>query len=146
LARPAPPAIELSLSQPVAGDVLSIKVTTDARFSYLYVAYVQADGTVAHLVQPTGLVPSQTPPSSRLLFGDGKDGRQSFTIGAPFGHETIIAITSQSPLFNSPRPETETEREYLSALRKALIALPDGKMGPREIQAAYAGIITGPKP
>ncbi|MDE0035833.1 MAG: hypothetical protein OXU75_22230 [Deltaproteobacteria bacterium] len=46
----------------------------------------------------------------RARFGDGLEGRQKFTVAAPFGNEMIVAIASKSPLFSEDRPLVETER------------------------------------
>jgi hypothetical protein len=118
-----------------AGDTLKVAVRSPAQISYLYVAYIQADGSVVTLAQPKGVVPQPTLPNQSLVFGDGMEGRAKFTIGPPFGPEAIIAITSRSPLFDAEQPLVQTEREYLSALRRALIYKPDPALPDREVTA-----------
>jgi len=119
------------------GDTLRIEIQPPSQISYLYVAYMQADGSVVNLAQPKGLVPQPTLPGRTLVFGDGQEGRSKFTIRRPFGREMIIAIASRSPLFDEAEaPVWQTEREYLTALRRALIYKPSADMPDREVAAA----------
>jgi len=119
------------------GDTLRIEIQPPSQISYLYVAYMQADGSVVNLAQPKGLVPQPTLPGRTLVFGDGQEGRAKFTIRRPFGQEMIIAIASRSPLFDEAEaPVWQTEREYLTALRRALIYKPSADMPDREVAAA----------
>jgi papain like protease/uncharacterized protein DUF4384 len=118
------------------GDLLRIEVQTPSQANYLYVAYMQADGSVVNLVQPRGSAPKPTPPGSRLTFGDGADGRAKFTISPPFGREMVIALASRNPLFERELPSVQTEREYLSALRRALVYRPVQGMPERDVSAS----------
>jgi hypothetical protein len=70
------------------------------------------------------------------VFGDGLENRPKFTIGPPFGPEMIIALASRSPLFDAELPATQTERDYLTALRRALIYKPSPDPPDREVAAA----------
>jgi hypothetical protein len=118
-----------------SGDALNIRVRAPSQIGYLYVVYIQADGSVVQLVQPNGLVPQPTLPGQTLTFGTGAQGTQKFTIGPPFGREMIVAISSRSPLFERELPDQQTEREYLSELRRALIYKPVPDMPDREVSA-----------
>src|ERR1700733_2357639 len=131
------PAAELR-----GGDALKILVTSPAEISYLYVSYVQADGSVVHLVQPNALTPQPTIPRQTLVFGSGEAGKPKFTIGPPFGREMIIAIASRSPLFDHELPTQQTEREYLSDLRRALVYKPVQNMPDRELAATITTLRT----
>ncbi|RAI40064.1 DUF4384 domain-containing protein, partial [Rhodoplanes roseus] len=106
------------------GDALRIAVRTPSRPRYLYVSYVQVDGSLVHLAQPRGSAPEPAEAGRTLVFGDGSDGRARATVSAPFGREMIIAISSATPLFPRELPTRQTEREYLSALRRALVYQP----------------------
>jgi Papain family cysteine protease/Domain of unknown function (DUF4384) len=128
-----------------AGDTLRIAIQPPSQISFLYVSYIQADGSVVHLVQPAGIAPQPTLPGETLIFGDGAQGRDLFTIDAPFGRELIIAITSRSPLFEGPLPDRMTDREYLSALRRALSYKPDPSMPDREVSASMMALVTRPR-
>ena len=124
------------------GDTLAIEVKTRVRPAYIYISYVQADGTVVHLHQPRGTVQSATKPATKFLFGDGRQGRTHFIVSEPFGREMIVVLAAASPLFPEPLPTRQIERDYLSALRKALIYKSDPAMPDREVAAAYLGIVT----
>lgn len=125
-----------------AGDRLVIEVTTPKYPSYLYLAYVQADGTAVYLHQPTGVVPRPTPPGTTLRLGDGSGGGPTFTVGPPFGEEMIVAVAAGSPLFDEPRPRQETERAFLTAFRRAVMAALPGRSEPRHLAAAHVAITT----
>lgn len=125
-----------------AGDPLRIRVVSPQQISYLYVSYIQADGSVVHLVQPKGLVPQPTLPRQTLTFGSGEGGTPKFTISPPFGREMIIAIASRSPLFDHELAAHQTEREYLTDLRRALIYKPAPDMPDRELAATMTTLLT----
>jgi hypothetical protein len=106
-----------------AGELLSFNVQTPEFSSHVHLAYFQADGSVVNLSQSAASNLVTHAPSSRLTFGDGKEGRAAFNVQGPFGNEMVLAITTKSPLFDEKRPLVETEREFLSALREATIEL-----------------------
>lgn len=128
-----------------AGDTLKITVRSPAQISYLYVAYIQADGSVVQLQQPRGVVPASTLPNQMLVFGDGAGDQPKFTTGPPFGPEMIIALASRSPLFDAELPGTQTERDFLTALRRALIYKPSLDLPDREVAAAVQTLKTSPR-
>jgi hypothetical protein len=137
------PAIELGPTNRFRdGDPLNIAIRSPEQISYLYVSYVQADGSVVHLVQPSGLVAQPTLPRQTLNFGGGQNGGATFTVGAPFGREMIIAIASRSPLFEHALPAQQSEREYLTELRRALVYKPSPDMPDRELSASIATLQT----
>ncbi len=124
------------------GEQLIIEVKTPPVPSYLYLVYVQASGGVVYLVQPKGLAPSPQPPSRTIVLGDGSAGGPKFTIEQPYGDEMILAIASQSPLFDEGRPSPETEREFLTAFRKALLVRPTADAAKRNVSAAWIALST----
>jgi hypothetical protein len=143
LVQPGAPVIGLNgKTEFPAGDTLTVDVTSPGQIVYLYVTYIQADGSVVHLVQPQGLVPGPVTPNQHLTFGDGQDGRQKFVIQAPFGREMVVAVASRSPLFDEPLSDTQNDREYLSALRKALIYKADPAQPDRELSATIISLTT----
>jgi len=125
-----------------SGDPLVVEVTTPKEPSYIYISYVQADGSVVHLHQPTGVVQSPSRSKTKFIFGDGKDGRARFTVSKPFGREMLVVLASASPLFDKSLSDTQIEREYLSALRKALIYKTDPQLPDRNVSAAFMGLLT----
>jgi hypothetical protein len=137
------PAIDIGGSRELrSGDPLRIEVRSPGQISYLYVSYIQADGSVVHLVQPNALVPEPTLPRQTLVFGSGEGGKPKFTVGPPFGREMIIAIASRSPLFDHELPAQQPEREYLSDLRRALLYKPVPTMPDRELAATILNLQT----
>ena len=138
------PSIKFSDGQSrlVKGNTLAIDIVTPRHPSYIYISYVQADGSVVHLHQPAGPVQSPSKSKTRFVFGDGKEGRAKFTVTEPYGREMIVVLASASPLFEPKLSEEQIEREYLSALRKALIFKADPRLPDRDVSAAFLGLET----
>lgn len=124
------------------GDPLVIEVAAPDYPAYVYVSYIQANGEVVHLQQPQGPVPSPLAAKRQLVFGDGAGGGPRFTVSPPLGEEMIIVLSSASPLFDGPRPQNETERDYLTAFRKALLYKPDTATQARVIHSDYLALTT----
>ena len=142
LAQASKPAISLPKLSYQAEETLAFDVTMADFQGYLHVAYIQADGNVVNLVESDALTLSTLPPQTQLMFGDGLEGRPKFTVSAPFGNEMIVALASKSPLFADDRPLVETEREFLTALRKAIIARPDPTQPERVVSASFVTLET----
>ena len=127
------------------GEPLIIEVKTPPVPSYLYLVYVQASGGVVYLVQPRGPAPTPQPQARTIVLGDGNAGGPKFTVDGPYGDEIIIAIASQSPLFDQGRPSLETEREFLTEFRKALLVRPAADAEKRKISGAWIALTTKEK-
>ena len=127
------------------GEPLIVEVTTPPTPSYLYLVYVQASGGVVYLVQPRGPAPTPQPQARKIVLGDGSAGGPKFTIDGPYGDEMILAIASQSPLFDEGRPSPETERDFLTAFRKALLVRPSAEAGKRKVSGAWIALTTKEK-
>ena len=128
----------ISIDSPDAlreGDRLRLAVRSPAQTSYVYVVYLQVDGSVVTLGQPPGVAPQPTMAGSTVAFGDGPNG---FTISRPLGREMIIALASRTPLFEQGLLARQTEREFLSTLRRALIYKPSPAMPEPDVTAAVA--------
>lgn len=125
-----------------AGNYLRFTVTTPAYPSFLHVAYIQANGSVVHLVQPENISLTAYPPSSKIVLGDPAGQGPKFKITPPYGREMLVVISSRSPLFPALRPTEETEREFLTALRKALVANPEASAPGRHVAAGFDAIVT----
>ena len=100
------------------GDVLKVEIQVPRNARYLEAFYLQTDGNVLHLTYPAGTL--LDPARQTLIYGDGKDGRRKFTLGIPFGQETIIAVASNQPIFGQDVPATLSSTDFLAALRRAL--------------------------
>lgn len=121
-----------------AGDKLHLELQAPARPTYVYLYYFTTDEKVFILSQPKGAILQQTAAGKREEFGD-------FPVQAPYGSEMVVAITSASPLFDSQLPQIQSEREFLSALRKALIYKPVASMPDREVGATIQFLKTEAK-
>ena len=159
LEQPMRPAIRLAKKngQYVIGDVMSFEVETPNFPSFLYLVYIQTDGTVVNLLPRHGVLRKQLAAKTVIKFGDGEGGRQKFVAAAPAGGEAIIAIAARSPLEQLEELEREgngqfrlqlerdrtakaEDRLYLSTLRTALADRPDAAMISREVSADLAYI------
>ncbi|RWD81316.1 C1 family peptidase [Mesorhizobium sp.] len=132
-----PPSIAGSKKRDLnEGDALVIELSTPPVDSYLHLAYIQADGSVVHLAgSDRGL--TQYRPKSALKWGDGSNGSPFLKVAPPFGREMLVAISSKSPLFDEERPSVETEREFLTALRRAVLFGRNGEQPGRSISATF---------
>ena len=101
------------------GDALSFNVTTPSYAAYLYVSYLQADGQVVHLQRYADQKNKPLLPGTQLTLGSKGEYRIS---GPTFGAESIIVVASSVPLIAIDRPQSETEREYLTEFRIASFA------------------------
>ncbi len=124
-----------------AGGNLAMKVKTPDFPSYVYVTYLPASGDAVSLFKPRGIVPQPSPPGSVIDLGGGADPRV-FRVGPPFGPEMVLAIASASPLFADGLPATTTERDYLTAMRKALLYKPDPNQSDRVVDAGFLFLTT----
>jgi hypothetical protein len=97
---------------------------------------------VLNLVQPTVGSLTAYPPRSKIVIGDGRAGGLQFKVSAPFGRVMLIVLAGRSPIFSDLRPTHETDREFLTALRKALIATPDPLSPDRDVAAGFDAIVT----
>lgn len=129
------------------GQPFAVEIDSPPWPSYLQVVYIQADGTAVPLLQPDAAAMAATPPNSRIVIGDGKNGGPKFTVSPPYGEEIVIAVAGRSPLFAKPLPQTATEREFLTALRQAVIARPDPSLPERAFGADVTSVVTkeGPR-
>jgi hypothetical protein len=147
LAKDAGLAVQVVGAQPAqltAGDSVVVEVTTPSFPAYLYATYLQVSGDAVHLAQPVGLAPQRFAPGTKVRLGGG--GTQpTYRVGPPFGREMIMVIASASPLFQTPRPPTEIERDYLTAFRLAFLEKPKPGMPDRVVAAAFTTLATHPK-
>ncbi|WP_343057153.1 C1 family peptidase [Novosphingobium hassiacum] len=96
-----------------SGDIFGIRANASAERPWLSVIYLQADGSAVKLFR--GNVGSKP-----VTIGLGGAEETRFQVGAPFGDEMIIALSSSGPLFEATKSDYSTEREFLSGLRSAL--------------------------
>jgi hypothetical protein len=126
LARGADQGLKVNIRKPFggalnAGDQLLFEIQTPSFPSFVHVAYIQADGSVVNLTKKSesGLALPR-PPLSILSFGTGGEWGK-FSVSAPFGREMLVVLAGRNPIFSTSRPDHESEREFLTALRYALL-------------------------
>ncbi len=129
----------------MAGDPVIFDIQTPSYPSYVHVAYIQADGSVINLIQPGDGSLRTYAPSSKIIIGDNTAGGRRFFVQEPYGREMLIVLSGRSPIFPDRRPRQETERQFLTALRRALIAKPDPNAPDRDIVASFDAIVTKEK-
>ena len=96
------------------GEKLAFEIKLSSKSGYLYVDYLQANGEAIPLIRGESIKAGKT---VRL-----PQGGKQFTVQAPFGSELLVVITSPKPLIESGT-KYGNDREYLSALRQALLKL-----------------------
>ncbi len=99
------------------GEVFAVTVTGSDRYDgYLYVAYMNSRGDVAHLL-PSPLALDNTVRAGKAL-SLGNEGY--FVIGEPYGRDMIIAISTPVRLFETVPPQIQSAQEYFDLMRRAL--------------------------
>jgi serine/threonine-protein kinase len=108
---------------------------------FLYVDYFHENGDVFHLL-PEELTPENVVgPNGTIRVGSGPEAgatERVWRLSEPFGSGRIVAILSETPLYEGLRPIGESAQTYLEFLRSALVQ-PQGRMA-----FAEANIETGP--
>jgi hypothetical protein len=99
------------------GEELQLELTAGLSGGYLYVDFLQHDGTVIHLLPFEGNAQNALQANERVTIGAG-DVR--YELAAPYGTEMIYVIQTKEPLFDSLRSEVEPADVYFTQLRDAL--------------------------
>ncbi len=99
------------------GEELQLELTAGLSGGYLYVDFLQHDGTVIHLLPFEGNIQNVLQANERITIGTG-DIR--YELAAPYGTEMIYVIQTREPLFDEMRAEVEPADEYFAHLRNAL--------------------------
>ncbi|WP_226575158.1 C1 family peptidase [Acuticoccus sediminis] len=146
------------LEKVAVGDSLAFEVVSPDFPAFLYVAYLDNQGNVTNLAPRGGPLRQQVAPGTRLLYGDGREGRQSYEAALPTGDEAVIVIAAKSPIFQLEdlengdgqfvmpglatrnAPQIADDRFYLSLLRAGLNDNPDPDALAREVSAAVLHI------
>ena len=123
------------------GQGLVIEASASTAFAgYVYVDFVQHDGSVLHMMWTEQQVGRNAAAGQQFLLGTAG---QTFTIVPPFGTEMLVVVSSPTPLFNAPRPQVEDAKTYLAELETALkkATVPNAENQP---VSNYHFITTGP--
>jgi hypothetical protein len=121
------------------GDTLVVDLINRGAATALQVDYFTVTGDVIHLLPNAKERDNRLAADARRRLGDPQGGGRFWMMGEPYGHELVVAIASPRPLFEAPRPETESAHRYLPELRKALDA---AAKGPLPTPSATALVIT----
>ena len=147
LTQPNRPVVEVRAEHDLAkgGTLLKFTVKTPPYPSFLHVAYLQADGSVVNLVQPSSMALHAYPANSTVVLGDPATGGPTFHVAEPYGREMLVVTASRSPLFDTPLPDAQNARDFLTDLRAALVARPDQASPTRLVTAGFDSVITSAK-
>ncbi|MEO7221895.1 MAG: C1 family peptidase [Devosia sp.] len=122
------PQVAFVPDTPTVGDAINIGIETPGFPSYLYAAYFAADGNVLNLSQPNSADLRPKAGHTIVRFGDAEGGQVSLTVSPPVGEEMLVVVSSEKPLFGAARPDTETYRQFLSALREGVLSGEGGRV------------------
>ncbi|MHB9834563.1 serine/threonine protein kinase [Paraburkholderia terrae] len=117
------------------GDPLVVDVRTPGYDSYVNIDYYVLDGSVVHMVPGPRAKDNQAPAHYSATIGSGGD----WVVSKPFGQELVVLLITPAPLFDTPRPESESRTDYLRALDTRLKQLAS-KYGQDRIVADFAQI------
>lgn len=108
-------------NQYTQGEYLALSLTAPNQNVYVSVDYFTRDGYVVHMV-PNGLDSSNSMSAGqKLTIGDPSlPNKRNWKIQPPLGQEMVTIVSSQHPLFNQPRPESEPAAAYLPAFKQAI--------------------------
>jgi len=130
----AAPGAKAELSE---GDSLMIDVTTPGAESFITLDYYSLQANVTHLLPNPRARDSRAPPNYTATIGSlGEWG-----IGAPFGTELVVLVTTPVPLFATPRPVSEPSAAYLADVAKRLEQI-KAQAGPGRIGVEFLQIST----
>ena len=123
----APQAV-IDPQTPKVGDSVQLGVQSPGFASYVYAAYFGADGTVTNLTQPDGNALKAKAPHTQLKFGDQQPSAMALTVSKPVGDEMLVVVASEKPLFDTALPASQTNREFLTDLRTAVLSGDAGRV------------------
>lgn len=121
------PQVAVDPSAPKVGDQVAVGIQTPGFASYLYAAYFSADGNVLNLSQPNSADLKAKPGRTVVRLG-GEGDVSALTVSPPVGEEMLLVVASEKPLFGAVRPDSETDRQFLSGLRDALLSGDGGRV------------------
>ena len=98
------------------GSGLGIDISLPNYDSYLTVSYFLKDGTVRHVLSGW----------TRRWPANAREFVPGLSVDDPQSVEMVIALASDVPMFQSPRPSSEAAELYLSDLRERLSELSNG--------------------
>jgi hypothetical protein len=104
----------------VEDDIFTIEVETTPARPFVHVIYIDKEGTATELYR--GAPPVGQGGVRRIKVGAAGAKEVRFQVAPPYGSEVIIAVASDRDLFGPALSDYATERQFLSALRTALVS------------------------
>ncbi|MEJ2694880.1 MAG: serine/threonine-protein kinase [Candidatus Thiodiazotropha sp.] len=107
------------------GEKLVVTAAMGSAFEgYLYVDYIDSDGSVVHLLPSPRQTQNRVLPGQKRVLGalDATDASGDFVyeIQPPLGPGMVVAFASRQRLWKAPRPHVESIGEYMPVLQTAL--------------------------
>jgi len=139
LATPdAAPQVNVVGNMPLLkGQLLRFDVTMPNWPAQLYVAYFMSSGEVAHLSPSAPQAANAT-----VRLGEPSGSFPGWEVDEPYGTDLMVAVASERPLFDAPRPVVESQADYLAALSAALDS---ARQAGRRIAVRPLVIVTAPR-
>ena len=94
---------------------LSIRINNGSRRGYIYLVYIQADGTAVSI--PTGFEEEPADPRTSVTYGTGST---AITVEPPYGYESAVLIISKKQIRSLSHIYSSDDRTFLSHLRSIL--------------------------
>jgi hypothetical protein len=117
-----------SFTSQIVGSDLKLDVLFPSFPSYLHIVYARRDGTIETVISSPEVWPADIPQQFT---------EEGLKIPGPSGLAMIVAIASESPLFNSPPDAREDAAPYLSRLKQRLLELetenPQGRVAASQL-------------
>ena len=126
------------------GEKLVVTATAGSDFEgYLYVDYIDSDGSVVHLLPSPRQQDNRLGPGQAIVLGalDASDASGDFVyeIQPPLGPGMVVAFASRHQLMPTTRPHVETTGDYVPALKAALGARSPGEP-PADLASTFTAI------
>ncbi len=118
------------------GEMFGFDLTAPDYPSYMYLIYLQADGSAVNLMPRQGAERAQVPPNTRLRIGDPQVKGPHFRASDPPGREAVVAIAASHPIPQLEALEqsgglyrlatNDKGEDAASGVRRVLSAINDG--------------------
>ncbi len=120
------PRIGLTAKMVYTGERLPVGVSVPNFDSYIYIDYYAAEGQVLHLLPNDLDLFNLRPARNRFVLGK-PPLKTCWNLSGAAGRQLVTLIAAAKPLFRAARPQTESARAYLGALKSALSREPKAR-------------------
>ena len=121
-------------------EIFTVEVETTPARPFVHVVYIDAEGSATELYRGAPQAGGDGRRRIKVGAAGGKEVR--FQVAPPFGHEVVVALASDRALFGPTLSNYRTEREFLTAMRTALV---NARQANRPVSAAVRPVITKAK-